>query len=87
MGAFFIVAAGKTREAFLVEDLPNGSDTQRGTGVFEGTLNIVDGEILFPQGEDEFPNGAFLGLGARAGFDLAEEVWLKAAEVVAQDAK
>ena len=85
--AFFILAPGQASEAFVVQDLPDGSGTQGSLAGFQSAFNFIDGEVLFAHPQDEFANGVLLGLGMRAAFEFAEEVGLGSAEMMAQDAK
>ena len=87
IGAFVIVAARKTGEAFFMKDLPDGGGAQGRAGIFERMLDVIKGKILLAHGEHELTDGALFGLGAWTGLEIAEEIRLETAEVVAKDTK
>jgi hypothetical protein len=86
-GALLIETAWQAGEALLMEDLPDGGRTERGILLFQRGLNIIDRQILLAHGEDQIARSSLFGLRARAALELAEEVGLVSAEVVAQDAE
>src|SRR5215468_4695766 len=70
-----------------MQNLPDGGDTEGSAVVFQGSLDVIDGKILLAHGQDELADGVFLGLAAGTGFEVAEEIRLGAAEVVAENTK
>ena len=70
-----------------MQNLPDGGDTEGSAVVFQGSLDVIDGKILLAHGEDELADGVLLGLAAGTGFEVAEEIGLGAAEVVAENAE
>lgn len=55
--------ARQTSEAFLPEDLGDGDRAERMSLVGQVAADVVDGEVLFPQGDDGFAEGIGLGCG------------------------
>src|SRR5215831_16301619 len=70
-----------------MQNLPDGGDTEGSAVVFQGSLDVIDGKILLAHGQDELADGVFLGLAAGTGFEVAEEIRLGAAEVVAENCR
>jgi hypothetical protein len=70
-----------------VQDLPDGGGTQGSLLGFQGTFDVIDGEVLLAHSQDQLADGVFLGLGMRAVLEFTEEVGLGAAEVMTEDAK
>src|SRR5262249_56386470 len=70
-----------------MQNLPDGGDTEGSAVVFQGSLDVIDGKILLAHGQNELADGVFLGLAAGTGFEVAEEIRLGAAEVVAENTK
>jgi hypothetical protein len=86
-GTFFILTPRQAGKAFIMQDLPDGGGTQGSLLVLEGTLDVVDGEVLLAHLQDQLADGVFLGLGMGAMLEFPEEVGLGATETMAQDAK
>ena len=70
-----------------MQDLPDGGAAEGSAVVLERSLDVIDGKVLLAQGQDEFADGVFLGLGAGAGLEVAEEIGLRATEMMAEDTK
>src|ERR1017187_10630237 len=60
IGPFVITAAGQTGKTLIVQDLPDGGTAQGSLILFEGPLNVIDGQILFAHGEDKFTGRVLL---------------------------
>src|ERR1035437_7596598 len=73
IGTVLVFAPGQTSKALIVQNLPDGSATEGCVVVLEGALDVIDGEILFAHRQNEVADGALLGLGARAGFEVLEK--------------
>lgn len=87
-GPFVIEPARQAGEAFFVEQQGEGVDANGMTGRREFALDVVDGEVLFAQGDDEVTDAVALGRGARAGRAWGEESGAAGgvmAELVAED--
>lgn len=87
LGALVIGAPRQPTETLGAEDLPDGGIGKGCSLFFEDPFNVVDGVILFAQGDDELAGGILFGLGLRAGPELAEEVGFVFTEVVAKNAE
>lgn len=55
--------------------------------VLERALDVIDGEILLAHRQNEVADGALLGLGTGAGFEVLEKCGFRAAEVVTENAE
>ena len=87
LGTLVVGTPGQPTEAFGAQDLPDGGVGKGGTLFFENPFNVVDRVILFAQGDDELAGGILFGLRLGARSELAEEVGLGLAEVVAKNAE
>jgi hypothetical protein len=86
-GTFGVLAPRQAGEAFVVQDLPDGGGTQGSLLGLQSAFDVVDGEVLLAHPQDQFADGVFLGLGMGAVLEFPEEVGLRAAEMMTQDAK
>src|SRR5207244_9418710 len=84
---FVVGTAGQAGETFLAQDLPDGRVTQRGALGLERPFDVIDGKILFAQGNNEGASGVGFGLSLGTGLALAEEIKGLAAELAAQNSK
>lgn len=61
-----IAAAGQACEAFFLHDQGDGDGTEGDVFAAEGTADVIDGEMLFAEGDDSLPRLLALGRGAWA---------------------
>ena len=54
-GAFVVESSRKTGEAFLPQQEGQGVDADALSGLRQFPLNVIDGEVPFPHGDDQFP--------------------------------
>ena len=87
LGTLVIGPPGQPTKAFGAQNLPDGGVGKGGPLFFEDPFNVVDGVILFAQGDDELAGGILFGLRLWAGPELTEEVGLVLAKVVAKHAE
>ena len=64
-GAFIVAAARQPGKPLLVEDLGDGRRAEGATRAVERGADIIDGEVLFAQGDDLFAHPVFLRSGRR----------------------
>jgi hypothetical protein len=83
--AFLISASGQLRKTLLLQDETNGSRAEAISATFERFADVVNGEILFAQGDDLFSDPVPLGCRLWALFGWREELAMGIlAEVVAE---
>ena len=86
--AFVVGPARQASESFGLEDLGDGYRAERLPLVGQVTADVIDGEVLFSQGDDEFAEGIDLRCRLRSlGRGQEEGAMGILAELVDQDAK
>ena len=61
--SFVVGPARQASEALLLEDLGDGDRAERMPLVGQGAADVIDGEVLLPQGDDGVAEGIGLGRG------------------------
>src|SRR5262249_16487343 len=86
--AFLVGPARQARESFILEDPGDGDGAERMPLVSQVAADVIDGEVLLSQGDDEFAEGIGLG-GGLGSLGRAQEEGATGilAEVMDQDAK
>jgi len=86
--ALVVGPARQPRESFFLEDLCDGDRAERASLVGQVATDVVDGEVLFAQGDDTVAEGIGLGCGMRPLGRFEEEVASRVlAELVDEDSE
>ncbi len=88
--AFVVEASGQAGEPFLAQEHAEGIDTDGLPSVGEFALDVVDGEVAFAHGDDQFADAIANGCPMRSVLHDAEEAGTHVgivAKLVAEDAK
>ncbi len=86
--ALVVGPARQPRESFFLEDLCDGDRAERASLVGQVATDVVDGEVLFAQGDDTVGEGIGLGCGMRPLGRFEEEVASRVlAELVDEDSE
>ena len=81
-------APRQSGESFLGESLGNGGGAELVSRLFQGVLNVIDGVVLFSEGDDAFENDIALGRAARASGRGVKKGSLRVlAKLMTEDAK
>ncbi len=86
--AFVVGPARQACESFVLEDPGDGDLAERASLVGQIAADVVDGEVLFTEGDDAVAEGIGLGCGLGSLGRSEEEVpWGTLAELVDEDAE
>ena len=88
LGPFVILASRQPREAFFLEDQGDGHRAALLSLLLQGSADVVDGEVLFAQGDDLLAHAILGGMGAGCAARGEEEFQLRVLpQLVAEEAE